>query len=87
MELLLNPGELLDLGENLQAMTIICHSGTCWLTQAGDSRDYILRHGQQFKVHNKGKLILQAGIACRLQFFIQEITSRHPLVARSLCNN
>lgn len=80
MELLLDKGELLNLGKNLQGLTIVFQSGTCWLTQTGDSRDHILRPGQQFEVRNKGQVVLCAANPCRLHMVAQEATISDPLV-------
>ncbi|GEM_PF-857648 len=66
MELLLNERELLDLGENLRGVRIVCRQGRCWLTQAGDSRDHILRAGNSFMVSANGQLIITATESCRL---------------------
>ena len=66
MELLLNKRELLDLGENLHGVSIVCREGRCWITQAGDSRDHILGVGDRFVVNNSGQLIITATEPCRL---------------------
>jgi len=80
MEMLLNKGELLNLGKNLQGLAIIFQSGTCWLTQAGDSRDHILRAGQKFEIRSKGQIVLCAADPCRLQMVELESTVSYPLV-------
>lgn len=66
MELLLNSQELLDLGENLRGLRIICLSGCCWVTQAGDSRDHILRGGGTLTANAGRRLIVTAMEPCRL---------------------
>lgn len=66
MELLLNKRELLDLGDGLLGMSIVCREGRCWITQAGDSRDYILAVGDRFVVDKSGLLIITATESCRL---------------------
>ena len=66
MELLLQKYEMLDLGEQLRGMSILCRQGCCWLTQARDSRDHILRSGEHFSVKQSGRLILTATEECRL---------------------
>jgi hypothetical protein len=66
MELLLGKQELLDLGEDLQGVSIICRQGRCWITQAGDSRDHILGVGSRFTVNTSGQLIITATESCRL---------------------
>jgi hypothetical protein len=74
MELLLDRGELLNLGQKLQGLTIVCRAGTCWLTQTGDARDHILRGGHQFQVRAKGQLVLYATARCRLQLVAEKAT-------------
>ncbi len=66
MELLLNKRELLDLGENLRSVRIVCREGRCWITQAGDTRDHILGTGDSFTAKTSGKLIITATESCRL---------------------
>ncbi len=66
MEILLHRNELLDLGDNLYGVRIICQAGRCWLTQAGDNRDHILRSGQGFSVKMRGQLVVTATEDCRL---------------------
>ena len=66
MELLLNNREMLDLGEDLHGVSIVCREGRCWITQAGDSRDHILGVGDRFVVNSSGKLIISATESCRL---------------------
>lgn len=80
MELLLNKGELLSMGENLEGLTIICRSGTCWITQTGDPRDYILRRGRNLEVRCKGQLVVCATSDCRLQMLPQEETAPLPMI-------
>lgn len=83
MELLLNQGELLNMGENLAGLTIICRSGACWLTQTGDPRDHILRRGARFEVRSKGQLVLYAASSCSIQMVPQADTLLQPLLAEA----
>ncbi len=50
--------------------TIACHSGTLWITQAGDIRDYVVRPGTTFTVPGEGSVAIQlfgnAGVTIRL---------------------
>jgi len=68
MELLLQKQELLDLGENMRDVNIVCREGRCWLTQTDDSRDHILGVGDHFKVNRRKHLIITATEPCRLMF-------------------
>ncbi len=76
MEFLLNKRELLDLGEDLRGVSIVCREGRCWLTQAGDSRDHILSAGDSFTVRSSGQLIITATESCRLMLREPERKSR-----------
>lgn len=67
MELLLNNQELLDLGTVRSKLRIICLSGSCWITLAGDDRDYILHAGQHFTNAFSSHLLITAMASCRLQ--------------------
>lgn len=66
MEMLLEQRELLDLGETLQGVKIVCQHGQCWITQSGDSRDHILRRGGNFTIRAKGQVIVTATEACSI---------------------
>ena len=66
MEMLLEQRELLDLGETLQGVKIVCQHGQCWITQSGDSRDHILRRGENFTIRAKGQVIITATESCRI---------------------
>ena len=66
MEILLQRNELFDLGKNLSGRRVICQSGCCWLTQAGDNRDHVLRSGDCFDISLRGQLLITATENCRL---------------------
>ena len=40
--------------------SIVCHSGTVWVTQDGDLRDVVLHAGQSFMLNRKGPALVQA---------------------------
>ena len=84
MEILLNERELLDLGENLRGVSIICREGMCWLTQTGDSRDHILRAGGSFTVSASGQLIITATESCRLMLVEPKVQQRQTRPAKLL---
>jgi hypothetical protein len=67
MQLQLNKQELLNLGENLRAVKLYCRSGCCWLTQAGDDRDHILRAGHSRLFTRPGKVLVMAITETQLQ--------------------
>ena len=66
MEMLLNKQELLDLGQNLHGVKIVCREGRCWITQTEDDRDHILRSGESFDIRTNGRLIVTATETCRI---------------------
>jgi len=87
MELLLNKQELLNLGANLRGIKIVCLEGRCWLTQAGDSRDHILRAGGTFAITANGHLMVTAMDTCRLRLNAEQksIARRMPLKPLFAC--
>ena len=66
MELVMNKQELIDLGKQMKGLRIVCRDGKCWITQAGDFRDRILRTGESFLVETAGQLIITAMEPSRL---------------------
>lgn len=40
--------------------SIVCDSGTVWVTQDGDARDIILRAGESFTIDRNGPTLVQA---------------------------
>ena len=40
--------------------TVVCASGSVWVTQDGDARDVILRAGESFTLDRKGPALVQA---------------------------
>jgi hypothetical protein len=39
---------------------ILCRSGSCWITQEGDLKDYLLESERDFTVHRDGLIVVQA---------------------------
>ncbi len=88
MELLLEKNEILDLGQDLRGMIILCQEGCCWLTQTGDSRDHILHAGGRFNVQRKGQLLLTASQSCRIMLLADNRSQAgFPLLRQLHCNN
>jgi hypothetical protein len=50
--------------ENLR---ILCRSGRIWLTQSGDSRDFLLRAGESFNAAQHGRIVLWALAETRIE--------------------
>ena len=55
----LKPNQVVTVRGGL-GRTIVCHSGSVWVTQDGDLRDVILRAGESFTLDRKGPAMLQA---------------------------
>lgn len=69
MQLLLNKGELIELGSDLfDEPGIICRNGICWVTVEGDDRDHILRRGDHFEKRTTGRVLVLALDEACLQF-------------------
>lgn len=53
-------GELITLDIDHNGVRIRCRSGKVWITQEGDSRDYILGTGQQVELAQRGRVAVTA---------------------------
>jgi len=88
MEILLKKHELLDLGTELRGLSLFCQAGTCWLTQAGDSRDHILRAGHSFTATQNGHLVVAATDNCRLTLIVETVAQESgSFWQRLVCTN
>jgi hypothetical protein len=90
MEILLQRHEILDLGHGLRDLRIVCREGRCWLTQEGDSRDFILRSGHSLAIESAGQVLITASESCRLQIVganrSASVAGRLPaLISKKLC--
>jgi hypothetical protein len=43
-----------------RGIKILCRSGSCWITQEGDWKDYLLESERDFTVHRDGLIVVQA---------------------------
>lgn len=50
-----------------------CLSGSLWITQEGDLRDYVLEPGQEFWVTRPGEVIVQALENSKFKFSLNEM--------------
>lgn len=87
MEIVLVGNELLDLGDNLRGVEVLCRSGRCWLTQAGDGRDHVLPAGGRVRIHSQGRVIVTASDKCRLQLIAETVPEGNRSFWRQLCCN
>jgi hypothetical protein len=67
MKLLLDAGELLDLGTKCGNRTLRCETGLLWVTIENDSRDLFLRPGRNLRLPHRGRVVVQAMGAAKLQ--------------------
>ena len=66
MEILLPNHDTMSIDPVPKNLRIVCHSGRIWLTQSGDSRDFLLRAGESFTTAGCGHLVLWALADARL---------------------
>lgn len=43
----------------VRGVTVTCDSGKVWITQAGDSHDYVVSAGMSFTAHGDGSVVIQ----------------------------
>ena len=51
---------LLRMDGTYRGVSFLCCSGLCWITQEGDSKDYLLEHEQNFTINQDGVVVVQA---------------------------
>ena len=51
---------LLRVDGHGRGIKIICRSGSCWVTQEGDLKDYFLENKQDLTVNRYGLIVVQA---------------------------
>ncbi len=54
---------------------ISCTSGTLWITQEGDMKDYILETGKDFWVTKSGAVVVQALENAQFKYSLNELES------------
>ncbi len=75
MKLLLETGELYEPERETGDQILRCEAGTCWLTIEGDSRDLLLRAGQQCELPRHRRVVVTALSEVRIQLFEKESAS------------
>lgn len=71
MEILLPENETLSIDKVPENVRIVCRSGRIWLTQSGDSRDFLLHAGESFTSKSRGQLVLWALAAAQVDISSQ----------------
>ena len=59
-EVQLAANSLFRMEGDSRGVIILCRSGSCWITQEGDPRDYYLRDKKSFTTHREGLVVVQA---------------------------
>ncbi len=67
MQLLLQKDEIIEVGDRQRGVQIICHAGSCWVTIAGDERDFLLRGGKKLEIFTQGEVCISALDEARVQ--------------------
>jgi len=60
MDILVPENETMSINPVPENLRIVCRSGRIWLTQTGDSRDFLLREGEVFTATRRGQIVLWA---------------------------
>jgi serine/threonine protein phosphatase PrpC len=67
MDILLPENETMSIDPVPENLRIVCRSGRVWLTQTGDSRDFLLREGEAFTATRRGQIVLWALAETRIE--------------------
>jgi hypothetical protein len=59
-EVQMPPNSLLRVEGDSRGIKILCRSGSCWITQEGDLKDYLLENKRNFTIHRDGLVVVQA---------------------------
>jgi hypothetical protein len=76
LRLALDAGDILRLTKGRGTVTVTCLGGTCWLTQAGDPIDHVLRAGSAHVLDGRGLVLIQALVACVVELPLAEVQVR-----------
>lgn len=60
IELLLKQHQVLRVDETRPRMTIECKDGIIWVTNSGESQDYMLRRGRRYVPRTHGSIVIEA---------------------------
>jgi hypothetical protein len=68
VEAVLEPDELFTLMGDQRGGRLTALHGNLWVTQQGDSEDFVLRPGERLTITRRGKVVVQAMRAGRLRY-------------------
>ena len=60
MQLQLQKEEMVVIKGDARRLSILCTSGSIWITQDQDKDDHIVKRGEMFTIDRKGQITLQA---------------------------
>jgi len=67
VEMCMTDGDLFKMEGDHRMTTIVCLEGLLWVTQQGDSTDYLLSAGQSMMVSRPGAVLIQSQPAGRFE--------------------
>ena len=65
--------KLWDIEGDRRGDMLSCLSGTLWVTQEGDMKDYVLEAGQNFWVTKPGSVVVQALENAQFKYSLNEL--------------
>jgi hypothetical protein len=74
-EIMLSRHKLWSIEGDRRGDVISCASGTLWITQQGDLKDYILDAGKEFWVTKPGTVVVQALDNAQFKYSLNELQS------------
>jgi hypothetical protein len=76
--------QLWNLDGDRRGDVISSLSGTLWITQEGDLKDYVLEAGQNFWVTRPGTVIVQALDKAQIKYSLNELESHFEINPQSI---
>jgi hypothetical protein len=68
VEVALESDEVFTLTGDQRGGHLVALHGNLWITQRGDSEDFVLRPGDRFTITRQGKVVVQAMHEARLRY-------------------
>ena len=72
---MLNKNGLWSIDGDRRGDIITCLSGTLWITQHNDMKDYVLQAGQKFWVTRQGTVVVQALASGKFSYNLNELAN------------